>query len=178
MTPSLATILEWSYGIAAVFYGAYALWLVGARRRRGLRDCALLAATGLAAVWGLSVVAYAVLESPLWLLAGATADVLRNGAWFAFLLALMDRSDKSSAEGGARDRVLLSVAAAIVAWGLLAQFLIVAANFAFGHPARVAAYGPLAAAVVMLIILQQHLRNTEEATRWGRMPVCRGTAAA
>lgn len=178
MTPSLATILEWSYGIAAVFYGAYALWLAGARRRRGLRDWTLLAATGLAAIWGVAVVAYAMLQSPPWLLAGAIADVLRNGAWFAFLLALMDRSDKSSAEGGTRDRVLLSVAAAIVAWGLLAQFLIVAANFAFGHPARVAAYATLAAAVFMLILVEQIVRNTAEASRWAIMPLCLGLAGA
>ena len=53
MTASLATILEWSYGIAAVLYGGYALWLAGARRRRGLRDWSQLAATALAALWGI-----------------------------------------------------------------------------------------------------------------------------
>jgi putative PEP-CTERM system histidine kinase len=178
MTASLATILEWSYGIAAVLYGGYALWLAGARRRRGLRDWSLLAATALAALWGISIVAYAMLESPLWLVAGAAADVLRNGAWFAFLLALMDRSDKSGAEGGARDRVLMTVAATIVGWGLVAQFLVVGANFVFGHPVRVAAYGTLAAAVFMLILVEQIVRNTAEASRWAIMPLCLGLAGA
>ena len=49
MTPSLATIIEWSYGIAAVLYGGYALRLASDARRRGTREWALLAAIGLAA---------------------------------------------------------------------------------------------------------------------------------
>ena len=123
-----------------------------------------------------SIVAYAMLESPLWLVAGAAADMLRNGAWFAFLLALMDRSDKSGAEGGARDRVLMTVAATIVGGDSLAQLLIVGGTFVFGHPVRIAVYGTLAAAVLMLILVEQIFRNTVEASRWAIMPLCVGLA--
>ena len=178
MTPSFATILEWSYGIAAVLYGGYALWLAGGRRRQGVRDWVLLVAMGLAACWALAVVVYAFFDASFWLVASGAADVLRSGAWFAFLLVVMDRSTKDSADEGLRDRWLVATALAIVAWGLVAQTLIVSGNFFFGHPARVAAYDTLAAAVFMLILVEQIFRNTAEASRWAIMPLCLGLAGA
>jgi putative PEP-CTERM system histidine kinase len=176
MTASLATIIEWSYGIAAVLYGGYALRLASDARRRGTREWALLAAIGLAAAWAIAVLAYAITDDPIWLIAGGAADTLRSGAWFAFLLALIDRSGKASAEAGARDRSLMFIAVGIVAWGLLAQVLIASGIFAFGHPARIAVYDTLAAAVLMLILVEQIFRNTVEASRWAIMPLCVGLA--
>ncbi len=178
MTPSLAIILQWSYGTAAVLYGGYALWLAGDRRRRDMRDWALLAAIGLGAAWALAVLVYATLDASIWLIANGTADILRDGAWFAFLLALMDRSVKDSAEARARDTWLMRIAVAIVLWGLAAQALLAGDSFMFGPPARVAAYDTLASAVFMLILVEQIFRNTAETSRWAIMPLCLGLAGA
>ena len=176
MTSSPAAIIEWSYGIAAVLYGGYALRLAVSRRRRDTRDWALFAAIGLAAAWALAVLAYALFDEPAWLVAGGAANTLRAGAWFAFLLALVDRSGRASADAGARDHGLMFIAVGIVAWGLVAQVLLVSANFTFGQPARIAAYDTLAAGVFMLILVEQIFRNTAETSRWAIMPLCVGLA--
>ncbi len=175
MTQPLATILAWSYGIAALLYGGYALWLAGARRRRDVRDWSLLAATALAATWGLAIFLFAILDAPAPTLEVAgMADVLCSGAWFAFLIALSDRTGSVATEGRMRDRALIGIAAAIVGWGVVAQGLIATQSMVFGHPVRVAAYGTLAAAVFTLILVEQIFRNTTEAARWAIMPLCLG----
>ncbi|MEO8976083.1 MAG: XrtA/PEP-CTERM system histidine kinase PrsK [Casimicrobiaceae bacterium] len=178
MSPSTADIIGWSYGIAAVLYAGYALRHASSRRRRDARDWAMLAGLALTAAWALAVLGYALLDAPIWLVASATADALRSGAWFAFLLALMGRSVTERPVSEGRDRALTIVAALIVAWGVAAQALVVTDNFTFGYPGRLAAYGTLAAAVFTLILVEQIFRNTSETSRWGITPLCLGLAGA
>jgi putative PEP-CTERM system histidine kinase len=179
MTPSLATILAWSYGLAALAYGGCALWLAGARPRRDARDFALLAATGLAGVWGLALLLYAILEGPSsMLIASGVADVLRCGAWFAFLILVADRTSRTAGDVRVRDHALVAIGAVIVGWGIVCQGLLAGDVTTFGHPARLAAYGTLGGAVFTLILVEQLFRNTTEAARWAILPLCVGVAGA
>ena len=99
MNPTLANAAAWCYGLAGFGYAAFALYL-GFGWRGGLRGLALLVAVGLTSVWGLLGLVFALAPTPALLAFGAVADVLRIGAWYAFLLLLMERP---AAGGGCRN---------------------------------------------------------------------------
>jgi putative PEP-CTERM system histidine kinase len=179
MDSPLATVTAWSYGLAAVGYAAFALQL-GFGWRGGLRGLALLAAVALSAGWGLLVLAYAWLGSPLLLAGAALADVLRVGGWFAFLLLLVKRpdGDASPESGTQQPSWLMPLAAAIVFTGLLGQALMVLRIGALGDPVRLALFASLASAVMGLVLVEQLYRNVPEQARWGILPLCLGLTGA
>ena len=90
---------------------------------------------------------------------GNAVDVLRIGAWYAFLLLLNEGPRSDGRRGTARMTWLLPVAAALVALGLLAQVSVGLALTAFGDPGRLALFDGLALTVFGLVLVEQLFRN-------------------
>src|ERR1022692_993981 len=73
-------------------YGVFAAVLVMRNLRRPISLLMALAAT-LTAFWALSELGAGYEFSPTW--CAHLTSVLKDGAWFAFILAMMDRSSRS-----------------------------------------------------------------------------------
>jgi putative PEP-CTERM system histidine kinase len=178
MNPNLPTVAAWSYGLAAAAYAAYALYL-GFGWRGGVRGLALAAAVSITALWGLVDLVFALTQDSAFYETGAAIDVIRMGAWYAFLLLLAQ-----SATAGTPDAALrrpswfIPLAAALVVIGVGAQ-LALAMRLAFPADAlRLSLFDGIALNVFGLVLLEQVFRNTPEDARWNMKPICLGLAAA
>jgi hypothetical protein len=111
---------------------------------------------------------------------GAIADVLRVGAWFAFLLLLSERRGAGAAPvaraGPSRTTWLVPVAAALVVLGVVAQGAAALGVPAFGDPGRLALFDSLALTLFGLMLIEQLFRGVPEDARWSIKPLCLGLA--
>ena len=106
MNPHFTTVAAWSYGLAGFGYAAFGLYMwVGSRG--GLRGVALLTAVALTAAWGFINLAVALAHAPYLFALGTMVDVLRMGAWFAFMLLLIGRRRAGAEDAGPAARVVL-----------------------------------------------------------------------
>lgn len=151
-----------SYGIAAVTYGLFALWLW--QRKAALKSSrALIVACGSTLLWAL---AYASGQSGL---PFGVIELLRNAGWFLFLLTLLNFAQPN----GGRWPVyisaycLLVMAVQLLLWlgwmpfsGVLSLFV--------GPPAA------LMQMVMAMLLLEQLYRNTLPEQRWGIKFMCLG----
>ena len=121
MNPNLTTVAAWSYGLAGFAYTAFAVYL-GLGWRGGQRSRTLAVAVGLTAAWALVNVLLSVTQAPWLFVFGSVVDVLRIGAWYAFLLLLNEGPrDRAATAPRPRTTWLVPVAAALVVLGLFAQ---------------------------------------------------------
>src|SRR5262245_1383213 len=163
MNANLPTVAAWSYGLAAIGYAAYWLYLVFASRG-GVRSVAFLLAVGLTAVWALVASAFALTEAKLLYEGAALVDALRVGAWYGFLLLLTH--PEVDGVPLRRPSWLVPVAAALVTMGVAVQAGVVL------HPAflpellRLAIFDGIALSVLGLVLVEQLFRNAPEDERW------------
>jgi len=178
MNPNIANVIAWSYGLAGVAALAFALKL-GFSWRGGLRSLALQAAVALTALWGFLGLTFALTGSG-WALAGAgLADVLSIGGWYAFLLLLIARPHDDPVTVSKPGVIwLVSIAVAIVLYGLAAAAMSWLRVAPFGSPERLALFDALAAAVFGLVLLEQLFRNVAKDARWNIKPLCLGLGGA
>ena len=178
MNPNLTTVAAWSYGFAGIAYAAFAAYLAFGPRGGG-RGLALTLAVGLTAAWSLLQLAYVETLAPTLLTVGNAVDVLRIGAWYAFVLLLNEGPRVGTAVGEPRRITwLMPVGAALVVLGLLAQISVGLALTAFGDPGRLVLFDGLALAVFGLVLVEQLFRNLPEESRWSMKPLCLGLAGA
>lgn len=168
------TVASWSYGLACVCYGAFALALAS-RASSGFRARLLFATVAISAIWGLFGFGFALTQHPILHAAFALADVLRIGGWFAFLLILIGLR-----AGGdvSRPSWLAAFAACLVVSGLVVQVMLAVGVIAPGDIARVALLDSLVMAVLGLVLVEQLFRSVLVDSRWSIKPLCLGLAGA
>ena len=178
MNANLPTVAAWSYGLAGVGYAVYALYL-GAASRGGIRGLALTLAIGLTAAWAFVALAFALTQAPALYVAGGLADVLRMGAWYAFLL-LLARQPQTGVGDAAPQRYtwLTPVAIALVLIGVAAQLALALSVTFLGDASRLAVFDGIALNVFGLVLVEQLFRNTPEDARWNVKPLSLGLASA
>ena len=177
MNPSLTTIAAWSYGVATFGYAAFAVYLALGWRGERL-GLTFLVATGLTAAWALLELVFALLQTPILHTLGAVLDVLRFGAWYAFLLSLIGRTRAPPAtpDRARRMPLLLPVAAALVAIGAFAHVFAAMGVSILGEPSRIAVFDGVLLTVLGLVLVEQLFRNLSEDARWSVKPLCLGLA--
>ena len=112
------TAAAWSFGLALFTLAAFAAQLVHGWRG-GLRASVLVAAVMLSALWAGTGLAFSVSQTEgLWV-AWRALDLLRAGAWCAFLLLLLNTRQGMPHETDGAERGKLALGAA-VALGLVA----------------------------------------------------------
>ncbi|HET7033564.1 MAG TPA: XrtA/PEP-CTERM system histidine kinase PrsK [Casimicrobiaceae bacterium] len=178
MNPTFTTVASWSYGIAGLAYAAFALYL-GAGWHAGTRGLAMIVAVALTALWALFGFGFALTQAREFLTLAALADVLRVGAWYAFLLLLIKHPTTDRAERESR-RVtfLVPLAAALVVIGVVAYILDALKWNVYVESARLAVFDALALTVFGLVLVELLFRNVPEDGRWSIKPLCLGLAAA
>jgi putative PEP-CTERM system histidine kinase len=168
-----------SYGMASAAYAAFAFYLFSQDRphRQGaeFRPRAIFAAALFSLIWSGLGLAYGLWDDDRLVPAQAAADILRYGAWYAFILALL-----LPAKGLIDRRFLRSLAVGLgvlVSAGVVLQTL-VAAGLDEDWVQRGALLHALLMIVVALFLLEQLYRNTAADSRWNIKPLCLGLGAA
>lgn len=147
---------------AAAFAGLLLVLLIG--WRRGALARVLLLAVAVSALWaGLLAWQWAhPVFNPGFLL---LVEVLRDGAWIAFLWGVTWQAVRSS-DAGSRYLVTVGVVAAGVC-AALAVGLLINPSLAFDPQSRsLVLIGKLALALCILVLLEHMLRSTSPGSRW------------
>ncbi len=173
------TLTAWSYGLVGLAYTAFALRLVqlGYGRTTGEWSKALvLVAVVLSALWGWFGLGLLATGSPLYFFLSQLSDLLRYGAWCAFLLVLLrPRLLGKPAPASAGDRPwMVYLTAALLLFGLMAQLLAASGQTFLGDPSRLMLFTAMAMPVMALVLLEQVFRNATEDTRWNIKPLSLG----
>jgi putative PEP-CTERM system histidine kinase len=174
MDTESAPLIVWSFGTAAGAYALFAAYLLvlGPPWRSGGRARALLLAIGISLVWaGLSWLSFAN-EHGLWLFASSLTDVLRHGAWFAFLILLL-LPDAGQAAG----RTMLPDWLIPACWLSVLGSLVWQVSLTFGLLAaeqwlRTALFLSLAMPVLGLMLVEQLFRGVADDSVWNIKPLC------
>jgi putative PEP-CTERM system histidine kinase len=169
MLEAASPIAAWSYGLAAVAYSVFAAYLL----RRGFategpKSRATLMAIGLSAVWAATGAIFGFAGGFVFLVLGAAADVLRYGALYGFLLALM-RSGAQPVTG----RWLRIAAWAILFAGVALQTMRIA-GLSFQEMPRLILFQGMAMVVLAVVLLEQLLRNVDADSQWNVKPLLLG----
>lgn len=172
-------LTAWGFGLVGLVYSVFALRLLQLGYLRPVHEwskATVLAAVTWSALWGWFGLALLLTGLPLFLWLGALSDVLRYGCWYAFLIILL-RPD------GASDRAIgmrwmTPLAAAVVAFGLLALVFSALQISVFGQPSRLVLFSAMASPVFALVLLEQVFRNVTEDSRWNIKPLGLGLLSA
>lgn len=170
MLSELPAISVWGYGLAAIAYLVFAVYLAFAWRGR-VAGGALLAAVAASALWA-AVDALLAAAPNRWVMQlSAVIEVLRGASWFAFLVILL------LPLGAGRLRWPLFVAVGAV---LLQLGAVVLAGLEILPTSRSAAAmlgAFLGGAILGLVLVEQIYRGVPGAWRWALKPLCLGLAA-
>lgn len=178
MTGQNAPLFSWSYGLAAIGYGVFALYLfrLWPSMRRGGRASAMLAAVMFSSMWGGFGLLFGLTAQPVFLSATVFFDLLRFGAWYLFFLLLIRPSHSVSVRG--RFRKLQLGAVLILCAGLLVQANLFLGLSIFKDLAHAALFQSLAMVLFAVLLLEQFFRNVASDSRWNVKPLCLGLLGA
>ncbi|MEW5879410.1 MAG: XrtA/PEP-CTERM system histidine kinase PrsK [Pseudomonadota bacterium] len=169
----------WSYGLAALAFGAFSLQLILGRRGSGVGGL-LLAAVVLQAAWAAASLAHAATGGALaWNLARAF-DGLRYAGLLAFLAMIRVRGF-----GGAGSTAGVGRSRRFSAAGLLLAVIVVhlfapppvATAVSGGSNSMLVPVLLLGTSVVGLVLVEQVYRGMSPAQRWNVRPLCVALAA-
>jgi putative PEP-CTERM system histidine kinase len=175
MATAAVDVADVGYGLAALTHGGFAAYLFVSRRLQRADPVSarsFIAALAATTCWAvLAVVAdnSAVAVVPRF---ATLFDLLRYGAWFAFLLTFLRQNPGSPLVGSGR--VLRWGAWGGVVGGLLLLGLRVWQGEGDAEPSRAQLAVALALPVLGLLMVEQLFRNLGEDTRWNAKPVCLG----
>ncbi|MBR0568452.1 PEP-CTERM system histidine kinase PrsK [Azoarcus sp. L1K30] len=167
----MADFAVWGYGLAALVYFIFGIYLYAAWRG-ALKGGLLLLTISVSFLWALSSAVFASTQVA-WLNQLALAlDVFRSASWFAFLVLLLRPLLAPAA------RWPLGIAAFIVGSQLIgvlvSGFELVGAELGMRFHIALS----LASAVYGLVLVEQLYRGMPTESRWGLKPLCVGLSAS
>ena len=177
MDARAADLPVYGFALATLGHAAFALYVVRSgflRRAGGSSSAAFMVAIVCSTFWA----GFALLDQytrgtwPAY--AAACFDLLRYGAWFAFLLLLLRLQPGLPSEG--ESRVLLPSAALLLLLATVALGWRMAAGVYLADDSKTALASSLALSVFGLLLTEQLFRNLPEDSRWNAKPVCLGLA--
>lgn len=173
-------LVVWSYGLATALYTVFAASLVLRGYLRPPRDRLrplLLLALGASALWaGAMVAATWWPDRYLLLRLGYLLDVLRYGAWFWFLLALLGL--RAESQGDAAHGFLRWAALLLLVVAVLLQFVAAHGEAAVETLRKLRLFSALSLSLLAMVLLEQFFRNASEDSRWNIKPISLGLAGA
>ncbi len=173
------TLTAWSYGLVGLAYTAFALRLLQLGYGRSPREWSkamVLAAVVFSALWGWFGLVLVSVGQPIYFFFSQLSDLLRYGAWCAFLLIILrpipaDGPDHSSASARSR---MAYLTASLLTFGLIVQILAAFDLSILGDASRLVLLMAMAMPVLALVLLEQVFRNATEDTRWNIKPLSLG----
>lgn len=173
--PEVSTLPLWSYGIATVSYLFVAIHLLR-WRNRGVADgaaTAIVVAAAMTSVWAAAAMLSAFSSMDRIHFFEGAADILRYGAWYIFILALLYPGTQSS-----RPKWPFVLGSLILGSGLALQlFALLPLDLPAELLTRAGQYAALAQVVFALTLLEQLWRRTTADSLWNIKPLGIGLAA-
>ncbi|MHB8455189.1 MAG: XrtA/PEP-CTERM system histidine kinase PrsK [Acidiferrobacterales bacterium] len=161
-----------SFSTTAVFFSALSLLLLTGRR--GQPQKALLALASVASVVWASVVAYQAAYGGLLIIA-QMLELLRDLAWFTFLLAMLKAVYPSNSRTSLRFIAAFGIASAFTAGLMLLALYRIAGGSALGFIAgNDVLAGHLLMTIAGLVVVEQLYRNTQSEQRRALKYLCMG----
>jgi hypothetical protein len=108
---------------------------------------------------------------------GRLADILRYGAWYAFVLLVLLPSDCREPSGG-QGGFKLGGGGHCSSWWWPASCAGLAGQWRGAGRAQMVLFVTLALPVIAMVLLEQLFRNVAEDSRWNIKPLCLGLAGA
>ncbi|PKO89809.1 MAG: PEP-CTERM system histidine kinase PrsK [Betaproteobacteria bacterium HGW-Betaproteobacteria-10] len=178
MDTESASLITWSFGIAAGAYALLAAFLLsfGREWHASPRARLMLIAVFISAVWAsLSFLAASGSDGFL-MLAASLTDIFRYGGWYAFLILLLIPS-----LGHTRNNALLPGWLTPACWltvlgGLALQIGLPLGLLPAEQWLRTALFHALAMPVLGLILVEQLFRAVSDDSAWNIKPLCLGLA--
>ena len=180
MSSGMLTLTTWSYGLAALAYVVYAinLWWLARGRSGGRASVAMLCAVALCALWSLQGWLYGMTDATGYVTIGLLIDVLRYGAWYAFILLLIHPAPGVHAAAQSPARALAPIAILLVVSGILIRGGVTIESNLAAQIRDAAWFHPLAMIVFALVLVEQLFRNVNADSLWNVKPLCVGLGAA
>ena len=173
MDISSTSLIAWGFGLATLGYLSLSFYLFsfGSDWRGDTRPRRMLVVATLSTVWALSGLLYALNSQPLLLVTSALADVIRYGAWYVFVIALLGPS------GDSITKPVLPSWLPLTCWLLVASGIALQVSLALGWLSaqewlRTLIFHGLAEAVIGLVLVEQLFRTVSEDSRWNIKPLC------
>ena len=170
MTHFPDSLMAWGFGLAALAYGGFSVYLAALGyfrspiNRTGL---AVLLASILTCVW--AVLSLLAASAAAWWLWSAFADVFRYGAWFAFLIYLF-----RSGLGQEPTAWMNPLAFALPVLGLLVLMLTPIWTRSSDRSMALVFIAMMLLAVYGLVLVEQLFRNLPEDAMWSAKPISLG----
>jgi putative PEP-CTERM system histidine kinase len=163
-----------SYSVAtAAYLLLFALLLV---KWRGSKHGVLLVlACAMTVAWSASIVLATTRDAPISMLIGLL-EILRNASWSAFLLGILNTSDRTQRILGRRISRQVMLFSGIYVLLLVAYILAYADDGVIGGFAGMisGSIGFILMAVMGMLLIEQLFRSTSEKSRWGIKFACLG----
>lgn len=167
------SLIAWGFGLATLGYLSLSFYLFsfGSDWRGDTRPRRMLVVATLSTVWALSGLLNALNSQPLLLVTSALADVIRYGAWYVFVIALLGPS------GDSITKPVLPSWLPLTCWLLVASGIALQVSLALGWLSaqewlRTLIFHGLAEAVIGLVLVEQLFRTVSEDSRWNIKPLC------
>lgn len=167
-------LIVWSFAVAASAYALLVAYLhiLGKEWHSGKRATLLLLAILFSAIWaGLSCASF-VVKQPILLFFASLADLLRHGAWFAFLLYLLSPSTTDGVERVAGPTWFLPACIATIVGGFAWQISLALGIIPTEQWLRTALFISLATPVLGLMLVEQLFRTVADDSIWNIKPLC------
>jgi putative PEP-CTERM system histidine kinase len=180
MDGNLGTLIVWSYGLATGGYALLGAYLVGQAMSGyvGIRNSVMLAAVLFSICWTALSLGYGLTGSSGLYAIAMEADILRYGAWFAFVLLVLKPTESEPDSRARNHRHVSLFAGFIVVVGIVVQVRVTGGIGVGGLPSKWLLLYPLLLTVVGLFLLEQLLRNVAADSRWNVKPLCLGLGGA
>lgn len=173
MDTASASLSTWSFGFAAFGYLSLSIYLFsfGSGWQPGVRARYMIAVATLSILWSIAGLLYAFNAKALTLFTASFLDVIRYGAWYAFMVSLLAQSDDSG------KKTLLPSWLSSTCWLLVAAGISLQLALALGwlfpqEWLRTLIFHGLAEAVIGLVLVEQLFRTISEDSRWNLKPLC------
>ncbi len=167
------SLIAWGFGLATLGYLSLSFYLFSFESdwRGDTRPRRMLVVATFSTVWALSGLLYALNNQPLLLVTSALADVIRYGAWYVFVIALLGPS------GDSITKPVLPSWLPLTCWLLVASGIALQVSLALGWLSaqewlRTLIFHGLAEAVIGLVLVEQLFRTVSEDSRWNVKPLC------
>lgn len=167
-------LIIWSFAFAAGAYTLLAthLYFLGKEWHSGKRAGLLLLAIIFSAVWaGLSYASF-VIKLPALLFFASIADLLRHGAWYAFLLYLLFPPTANGTDKPLVPGWLIPACIVTILGGLSWQVSLALGIIPTEQWLRTALFISLATPVLGLLLVEQLFRTVADDSIWNIKPLC------
>ena len=169
-----ASLISWSFGLAAFGYLSLSVYLLSFGRdwRSGVHGRRIVIAAALSTLWALTGLLALQNNQPLAFVTASLLDVARYGAWYAFLLSILAPRAGENNTKPAIAAWLPTACWTLVASGVSIQFALALGWLQPQDWLRTLIFHGLAEAVVGMILVEQLFRAVAEDSRWNIKPLC------